>query len=113
VGFSARLSAGAALLAAMLLASVVVPPAPAVAEQPPDCLPHKSTAVDGKCRPDSDRDGLTDQDERKTFGTDPTSADTDSDGLADGLENQLGTDPTSADTDSDGLADGLEIVLGP
>lgn len=38
---------------------------------------------------------------------DPT-ADQDSDGLADGLEEQLGLDPTKADTDGDGVADGAE-----
>jgi Tol biopolymer transport system component len=43
--------------------------------------------------------------------TDPTRADTDSDGLGDGDEVDLGTDPTKADTDSDhdGVRDGAEV----
>jgi hypothetical protein len=39
-------------------------------------------------------------------------ADTDADGLADGLEVTLGTDATQADTDHDGLSDGAEVRLG-
>lgn len=35
--------------------------------------------------------------------------DTDGDGLADGVEEQLGTDPTNPDTDGDGLSDGYEF----
>ncbi len=65
---------------------------------------------------DSDRDGLTDQQESE-LGTDPLQEDTDGDGLLDGAEdaNQDGwhdlgweTDPLSADTDRDGIADGVE-----
>lgn len=42
-------------------------------------------------------------------GTDPFDADTDSDGLRDGVEADYGTNPTDPDTDSDGLQDGEEI----
>ncbi|MBT7096423.1 hypothetical protein HN937_03550, partial [Candidatus Poribacteria bacterium] len=46
------------------------------------------------------------------YGTNPTSADTDSDGLDDGDEVEDGTDPDDADTDDDGLDDGEEVDLG-
>ena len=64
---------------------------------------------------DPDGDGLVNADEHQ-WGTDPTVADTDGDGLSDGRE--LGTDgdadpttvtnPLSPDTDGDGLWDGEE-----
>ena len=59
---------------------------------------------------DSDGDGLADGLEVNTYGTEPTEADTDGDGIADGPEvNQYQTDPTLADTDEDGLTDDLEV----
>ncbi|MEZ4323386.1 MAG: hypothetical protein R3F61_38330, partial [Myxococcota bacterium] len=65
-------------------------------------------------------DGLSDDDETTLHGTDPTLADTDGDGLEDGLELGLvgdadpttTTDPTVADTDGDGLTDGAEDADG-
>ena len=42
------------------------------------------------------------------YGTDPRSADTDQDGLADGAELAAGMDPRSFDTDADGLADSVD-----
>ena len=46
------------------------------------------------------------------YGTDPTSSDTDGDGLTDGAEINLhGTDPLVSDTDKDGLPDGDEISI--
>ena len=48
--------------------------------------------------PDSDGDGLTDEDEKK-LGTDPNKADTDGDGIYDGLEVRLGLDPLKAKSD--------------
>jgi hypothetical protein len=44
--------------------------------------------------------------------SDPTNADTDSDGLNDGAEVTAGTSPVLADTDSDGLSDGVETGSG-
>jgi hypothetical protein len=38
-------------------------------------------------------------------------ADSDGDGLADDLEEEIGTDPTSADTDGDGLSDRIEYLM--
>ena len=62
--------------------------------------------------PDSDADGLSDDDETNVYGTDPNDADTDDDGLSDGDEVALGTDPLDPDTDGDGLSDGDEVALG-
>ncbi|NRB44845.1 MAG: hypothetical protein HRU47_08545, partial [Verrucomicrobiales bacterium] len=70
---------------------------------------------------DFDGDGLTDMDEYEETTTDPTKADTDEDGLSDGVETNTGTyvsatntgtDPKEADTDSDGLLDGVETNTG-
>lgn len=78
-------------------------------------------------RLDSDRDGIVDIDEllgweirvdatgrpqgieTRVVRSDPTMADTDDDGLSDGLERLSGADPNRADTDGDGLDDVLEV----
>jgi hypothetical protein len=65
---------------------------------------------------DSDSDGLTD-DIENTYCTLPDDADTDDDGILDGVEdaNQNGvvdigeTDPCNLDTDGDGIQDGTEL----
>ena len=83
---------------------------------------------------DSDRDGLTDEQEL-AIGTDPLLLDTDQDGLTDGQEvngfplpapepreddsafnlsegeTWVVTDPLNPDTDGDGLKDGVEVTL--
>lgn len=64
---------------------------------------------------DRDGDGIPNDDEA-TYGTDPDNADSDADGLMDGLEVGLGTDtdpttttdPLDDDSDDDGLLDGAE-----
>jgi hypothetical protein len=64
---------------------------------------------------DTDQDGLTDFQEQR-IGTDPTSADTDGDGVPDAVEArgfQLGgktwyLNPSEADSNGDGIADGQE-----
>ena len=48
---------------------------------------------------DSDMDGVTDDYENEKFGTDPSSADTDGDGMSDGEEFLAGTDPLTASPD--------------
>ena len=59
---------------------------------------------------DPDNDGLTNAEELAA-GSNPTMADTDNDGLNDGLEvKTYKTNPTKADTDGDGLKDGEEIT---
>ncbi|MCA9553639.1 MAG: hypothetical protein KC933_26605 [Myxococcales bacterium] len=62
--------------------------------------------------PDSDGDGLSD-DEEATLHTDPSRADTDRDGLGDGEELDLGTDPLDADSDDDGVPDGRDGTADP
>jgi hypothetical protein len=44
--------------------------------------------------------------------TNPNDADSDDDGLSDGIEADLGTDPLDADTDDDELLDGQEVGVG-
>ena len=63
--------------------------------------------------PDSDNDGLNDEEEALIFGTDPLNPDTDGDGISDGVEVlTLGSNPLLADTDQDGLADADELARG-
>lgn len=75
----------------------------------------------GKLLPDSDGDGLPDDDEDK-LGTDPLFPDTDEDGLMDGVEVIAGMDPLNfnvvkgcdigTDTDRDGVNECEERLLG-
>ncbi len=59
---------------------------------------------------DSDDDGLTDGVEVGTHRTDPRHEDTDRDGLPDAQELADGTNPTLPDSDGDGLVDGEETL---
>lgn len=66
----------------------------------------------GKCKVDTDNDGLTDLQEA-FLGTNPSIADTDGDGITDGDEIFVRhTDPKNADSDYDGVNDGQEITDG-
>jgi|GEM_PF-1934827 len=56
---------------------------------------------------DTDNDGLNDFNEF-SVGTSPTYIDTDNDGLTDNQELEIDTDPLSKDTDNDGISDGIE-----
>lgn len=61
---------------------------------------------------DSDGDGLTNRKEGSIFSN-PNNADTDNDGLSDGVEvNTTKTSPIHPDTDSDGTGDGAEVTNG-
>jgi hypothetical protein len=61
---------------------------------------------------DEDGDGLATAAEREA-GTDPFDADSDGDGLDDGVEiEEYGSDPTVKDTDGDGVPDGIEAANG-
>ncbi len=70
--------------------------------------------------PDSDYDGLLDEDEINIYFTDPNDPDTDGDGFKDSLEIQYGYSPRHADgqklikvdSDNDYLNDAWELVLG-
>lgn len=80
-------------------------------QAPPTAVPTSAaTHPDPDTPVDSDGDGLTDEEELTTYGTDPLMADTDGDGLKDGEEVTLGTDPLSVDTDGDGLSDTMELL---
>ena len=82
---------------------------------------RNSIARDGQLLLDSDGDAVPDDDETAR-GTDPAKADTDSDGLMDGVEVKMGMNPlvfdmvngcnASLDTDTDRLNDCEERVLG-
>lgn len=69
-----------------------------------EVLVHKSNPLSA----DSDQDGIADFNEVEQ-GTSPILADTDNDGLLDNAEPALGTDPVKADSDGDGLSDSYEL----
>lgn len=54
---------------------------------------------------DTDQDDIDDTEEVNNYKTDPLKSDSDSDGLKDGLEVSQGLNPLSDDTDGDGLPD--------
>lgn len=61
---------------------------------------------------DSDKDGVSDNDEITLYRTDPRNPDTDGDGLTDGEEILVWrANPLKPDTDGDGLSDGDEVKL--
>lgn len=93
----------------------VAPLAPANIDQDGDQLPDVEEQTYGTDinNPDTDRDGLTDQEEVKIYNTDPLLPDTDNDGLNDREEVMTWkTNPNSADSDGDGYQDGEEVSNG-
>ncbi len=62
------------------------------------------------CLADTDGDGVVDGIE-VSDGTYPSIADSDSDGLSDGDEKSFGSNPLNSDTDGDSLPDGIEVEL--
>ncbi len=92
---------------------------------PPFSIPQRDCPADGDevavgtdpNQADTDGDGLNDGVELDVTRTDPTRADTDGDGLTDGVEMNSGSDPLDpddppTDTDHDGLTDEEEAILG-
>jgi hypothetical protein len=77
------------------------PEAPAPGETPP--------ASAGQ---DTDKDGISDDDEVLRTGTDPKKQDTDGDGLGDGVEVSNRMNPLDPDMDRDGVSDGREVAQG-
>ncbi|MCH6586101.1 MAG: cadherin-like domain-containing protein, partial [Thaumarchaeota archaeon] len=89
-----------------------------------ELIPGADGFVTNPTEPDTDQDGIADNDEPDLtlpdFGdtpTDPTNPDTDGDGINDGAEAQglnggFVTNPIVADTDGDGVDDGVEITDG-
>ena len=60
---------------------------------------------------DTDGDGLSDSYEVLTLMTNPVSIDTDGDGANDSYELETNTDPLDNDTDGDGVSDGTERIF--
>ena len=79
---------------------------------PPSEPAHIVPAVVDQGAQDTDKDGLTDDQELQS-GTDSHNPDTDGDGISDGDEvKKYRTDPKKADTDGDGYSDAQEIKNG-
>ena len=107
-------AAGAAAL--MLAKNQAMIPAQLRAALPAAVKDVSTTGFDyrtgnGRISLDADGDGLN-RDVELSYGTSPTLADTDGDGLTDSQEIQLyATSPTLADSDGDGLSDGQEVLV--
>ena len=83
--------------------------APEEAAVPEEAVAPESTERTVATATDQDADNYADELE-PGLGLDPTNADTDADGAADGDEiNIYGTDPLAADSDGDGVLDGEEL----
>jgi YD repeat-containing protein len=67
-----------------------------------------NTLVDYEFGPDSDADGILDNDEIDIYGTDPYNADSDADGINDGDELAYWGEDWDADADDDGLINLLD-----
>jgi len=78
----------------------------------PETSSHETLQLDPIGSQDFDADGLSNIEERGSYGTDPTKADTDLDSLDDKQELTIyASDPLKSDTDADGIDDGAEVNL--
>jgi hypothetical protein len=91
---------------AQSLYGLAAKPAESPAAPPQGASPPPSENQDG------DKDGISDQDEILRTGTDPKKADTDGDGINDGVEVIYRMNPLDADMDKDGVSDGQEVAQG-
>lgn len=78
----------------------------------PETNSHETLDLASGSPPDSDNDGLSDQQETDDIGTNPNDFDSDNDSIGDGDEVEMGTDPLLSDTDGDGMDDGDETQAG-
>ena len=100
---------GVAVVNAGVPAPAPVAEAPAPAPAPEAAPAPVTTDAAVATATDQDADNYADELE-PGLGLDPTNADTDADGVADGDEfNIYGTDPLAADSDGDGSSDGEEL----
>ncbi|WP_427501178.1 Ig-like domain-containing protein [Methylomonas sp. MED-D] len=70
-----------------------------------------STSLTLTVQADTDRDGLSDEQEA-VYGSNVNDTDSDDDGLSDGDEVDMHTNPIDTDSDDDGVPDGTEVQNG-